>query len=108
MSNRVVSEGWYRANRSTLEGSELPLEVFIGNLFMADLTGIAGKSFYSTKQFHFVGSFTSLPLPLLLSLTHTHSHMMHTHRASSYYKDVIQNYFTLLRSVSFKSEWVNL
>lgn len=116
MSNSVVFEGWYRANRSALEGSELLTEVFIWNLLLADLTWIAGKSFYSAKQFHFVGSFPSLPfrypfsLSLFLSLSpppgvraHTLPHNdVHTQSFLLHYKDILWNYFTIDKEFIFQ------
>ena len=104
-------EGWYRVNRSACEGSKLPTEVFIWNLFMANLSWVAEKYFYSAKQFHFVGSFPSLSFHCLFSLsptlhthTYTHTHIIHDPIKwwASSYKDILWNYLTIVKEFIFQ------
>ena len=111
-------EGWYRVNRSACEGSKLTTEVFLWNLFMADLSWVAGKYLYSAKQFHFVGTLPSLSFHCLFFLSptlHTHRHTQtHTQYTIPYNDELplIKISFEiiepLLQSLSFKSELVNL
>lgn len=97
MSNRVVLEGWFRANRRTLEGSALPIKVFIWNLFISDFTWRAGE-FCFAKLLHFVG-FTFLPFH---SPSFSLSCSLSSHTQSTY-SNVYTNVFSyIIKKYPFK------
>lgn len=93
LSNRVILEGWYRANIS-LAGLRFAKCILIWNLFLADFIGNVKKSFF-TVNFDLVDILPIFPfLSPPLSLTHT--------TASSYTRKISFHYVTMVGEFIFQ------